>query len=245
MRILEPEVMMSLEEVYAYDKLVLKYLTILHNGFIETVINFSPPVGKFLDVGSGTGRIAIGVAEYNPEATIEAIDLSENMRIVAMDNAAQKGVSDRVNFSITDAKNLPFEDESFDCVTCHNTLHHLANPLDVVKEIKRVVKKDGAILIRDLKRISGFCIPFHVNIFGLPYNKLMKEEYRDSIKAALSEKEWKEMFNASEISGTRLTTQFLTHQSIERPASNRRKNYSEIPTPFHLKPFKNMYVSKP
>ena len=69
-RIMEPESMETLEEVYAYDRLTLKYLTILHNGFIETVVNLSPATGKFLEVGTGTGRIAIGVAKYNPEIQI-------------------------------------------------------------------------------------------------------------------------------------------------------------------------------
>ena len=54
--------MMSVDEVVAYDLLAKKYLKILHAGYIETVINLSPPAGLFLDVGTGTGWIAIGVA---------------------------------------------------------------------------------------------------------------------------------------------------------------------------------------
>jgi ubiquinone/menaquinone biosynthesis C-methylase UbiE len=244
-RVLEPEAMMSLEEVYAYDKLTIEYLTILHNGFIETIINLSPPTGKFLEVGTGTGRIATGVAKYNLEVQIEAIDLSENMLTVAKDNAVHEGVTDRLNFSIADAKNLPFETDYFDSVFCHNMLHHIPDPLMMVKEMNRVVKNDGALLIRDLTRVPHFWIPFHVNILGLPYNKLMKKEYRDSIKAALSKEEWADLYKRSGTSGARITKQFVTHQGIERAAANRRNDYVEVPAPFFLRPFKNMYVSKP
>lgn len=244
-RVMEPESMETLEEVYAYDKLTLKYLTILHNGFIETVINSSPATGKFLEVGSGTGRVSIGVAKYNKDVELTGVDLSENMLIVARDNANQEGVSDRVKYYFGDAKRMPFNDHSFDSVFCHNMLHHISDPLGVVKEMNRVVKDNGAILIRDLIRVSDLLVPFHVNILGLPYNRLMKKEYRDSIKAALSREEWVELYNESGIEGARITKQFVTHQGIERPAQDRRSEYVEIPTPIFLRPFKNMYVSKP
>ena len=236
--------MENLEEVYTYDKLTLKYFTILHNGFIEMVINFSPATGKFLEVGSGTGRVSIGVAKYNKDIELTGLDLSENMLIVARDNADHEGVSDRVKYYLGDAKKMPFNDHSFDSVFCHQMLHHISEPLSVVSEMNRVAKNDGAILIRDLIRVPDLLVPFHVNIFGLPYNRLMKKEYRDSIKAALSWKEWIELYNKSEIMGARITKHFITHQGIERPAKNRRNQYIEIPTPVFLRPFKNMYVSK-
>ena len=243
-RIMEPESMETLEEVYAYDKLTLRYLTILHNGFIETVINSSPAAGRFLEVGSGSGRVSIGVAKYNKDVELTGVDLSENMLIVARDNADQEGVTDRVNYYFGDAKRMPFSDHSFDSVFCHNMLHHISDPLTVVKEMNRVVKNDGAILIRDLIRVPELLVPFHVHILGLSYNRLMKKEYRDSIKAALSKEEWIDLCNKSGIEGARVTNQFITHQSIERPAEDRRTKYIEVPTPIFLRPFKNMYVSK-
>jgi len=244
MRILEPEVMMCEEEVVAYDRLVKKYLHILHAGFIETVINQSPPEGTFLDVGTGTGWIAIGVAKYNPNTKIMAVDLSETMLKVAKKNAQQEKVGQRIRFLKTDAKNLPFKTGTFDSVFCHNMLHHLPEPIGMVKEMIRVAKKDGAIIIRDLKRIPKPWIEFHVNILGLPYNKLMKKEYRNSILAALSEKEWRDLFHSINIQGARLTKQFITHLSIERPSKRKIRDFIKVPTPFYLKLFKNFYVSK-
>lgn len=243
-RVLELEIMMSEEEVIAYDLLVKKYLKILHAGFVETVINLSPPKGSFLDVGTGTGWIAIGIAKYNQETEVTGIDLSEAMLKVARQNAIYEGVSARVRFLKGDAKCIPFEDETFDSVFCHNMLHHLPEPIKMVKEMVRVVKKDGALIIRDLERLSRPMAEIHVNILGLTYNKLMKKEYRDSILAALSESEWEELARKLNIEDAKLTRQFITHLSIERPSKRRREDYIEVPTPFYLKPFKSFYVSK-
>lgn len=244
-RQLEPEAMETIEEVYAYDKLTLQYLTILHNGFIETVINKSASSGKFLEIGSGTGRISIGIAKLNQKTEMFGIDLSKNMIKVAEENAKQENVHNRITFSYGSATEIPFDDNSFDTVFCHNMLHHIPDIPVAVTEMKRVAKSTGAILIRDLIRVSPVLIPLHVNVLGLTYNKLMKKEYRDSIKAALSSKEWKKLFLQADIPGAKITNQFITHQGIERQALDKRVDYIKVPTPYHVRLFKNMYVSKP
>ena len=73
----------------------------------------------------------------------------------------------------------------------------------------------------------------------------MKKEYRDSILASLSKFEWKELLSQIDLPRAKLTSQFITHLTIERPSKNKRKNPIKIPTPFYLKPFKNLYVSRP
>ena len=241
-RVLETESMESIEEVYAYDKLTLKYLTILHNGFVETALNKSAATGKFLEVGSGSGRISIGVVKLNKQAEMYGIDLSENMITVAKDNAEKEGVAERIEFSYGSATELPFDDNSFDTVLCHNMLHHIPDIPLAIMEMKRVVKDDGAILIRDLIRQPTFIRLCHVHILGLTYNKLMKKEYGDSIKAALSVMEWNELFQKADISGAKITKHFITHQGIERESANKREDYIKVPTPFYVVPFKNMYV---
>ena len=244
-RIFEPEGMCLLEEIRAYDGLVEKSLKILHYGFLETIINFSPETGLFLDVGAGTGHLAVGLAKLCPNVFVVAIDLSENMLLVAREKAEREGVLARIAFVKADAKRLPFPDETFDCVYCHNMLHHLPEPYLLLSEIKRVVKADGAVLVRDLIRVSPFERVIHVNVFGLPYTKLMKKEYSDSIKAALSREEWHELARKINIPGARVTYQFLTHQSLERPSARRRTSYFRVPVPTFLRPITRFYISRP
>lgn len=242
-RVMEPESMETLEEVRAYDALTLKYLNILHSGFVETIVNLSPPNGTFLEVGCGTGWISIGVAARARGVRIVAVDLSRNMLTVAEENAEREGVAESIAFQFGDAKALPFKTHRFDAVYCHNMLHHIVDPLTLVQEMNRVAKPEGALLIRDLIRVSPLWIPFHVHILGLPYNKLMKKEYRDSIKAALSRKEWTQLLERSRIEAARNARFFVTHQGIERPAKKRRASRVEVPTPLWIKPLKKLYVS--
>ena len=243
-RILEPEIMESLEEVYAYDKLTNQYLGILHNGFVETIINKSASEGNFLEVGSGTGRISLGIAKYTNDIELTGIDLSDNMIHVARHNCNKMQLESKVSFKKGSATEIPFEDNSFDTVLSHNMLHHLPDPIQMIVEMKRVVKKSGGIFIRDLIRQPPLLLPLHVHILGIRYNALMKKEYSDSIKAALSKNEWKQLFENSNIDNAIITNSFITHQSIEKEALNKRSDYIKVPTPFHLKPIKNMYVSK-
>lgn len=242
-RILETEAMMSQQEVMAYDKLVKQYHNILHSGFILTVLNTSPEKGAFLDVGTGTGWIAIGVAKHNPKCSVTAIDLSATMLNVAEKNAQNEGVGDRINFLKMDAKSMPFQDHAFDSVFSHNMLHHIPNPIEMVNEMGRVVKEDGAINIRDLIRVPKLMAKCYVNIFGLFYNKMMKKEYYDSIRASLSMEEWHDLLKASKIQKGKLTRQFVTHISLQRSAVHKRNKKLHIPGPSFLSLFKKMYVS--
>ena len=243
-RIMEPEAMESIEEVAAYDKLTLKYLTILHNGFIETVINASPDCGNFLEVGCGTGRISIGIAKYTENISLTGIDLSTNMIKVAKDNAKEEKVDEKICFLCANGNKIPFENNSFDAVFCHNMLHHIKNPLPVLNEMARVVKKNGSFTVRDLIRKSKLIAWMHVNFFGLTYNKLMKEEYKNSILAAFSKKEWAEIVKKINIDNLFLTSQFITHHGIEKTAKNKRNNNINIPlTSFIKKILKDKYVS--
>jgi ubiquinone/menaquinone biosynthesis C-methylase UbiE len=242
-RVLEPEAMMSLDEARNYDKLVVKYLQILHDGFVETVLNSIPDGSTILEVGTGSGRISIELAKYNPTVKVTGIELSDDMITVANENKIQAGVGDRVNFTKGDAKKLPFEDAFFDVVVCHNMMHHLPDPFSAVQEMKRVLKDDGGFFLRDLRRPAFFFIPLHVHILGFSYNDVMKRQYRDSIKAAFSDAEWEELFKDLAIPEARLLSQFITHRSIERKARNSPKRRIKIPTPFHLRIAKNFYVS--
>jgi ubiquinone/menaquinone biosynthesis C-methylase UbiE len=246
MRILKKEVMSSEEEALAYDLVVSRYVSVVHAGFAETVINLSPPEGKFLDIGTGTGWDAILVAKNTSNIQVTAVDLSDEMLKFASCNASKERVDNKINFIKGDAKSLPFNDRSFDAVFCQNMLHHLPEPEKMLAEIKRVVKSDGAIIIRDLVRHSKFMNAICVNILGINYNKTMKEEYRKSILAALSEQEWLKLKNRMDMPGLRFTKQFLTHVSIERPSIRRRKDvYAKVVGPFCRRISASFYISKP
>jgi ubiquinone/menaquinone biosynthesis C-methylase UbiE len=86
-----------------------------------------------LEVGVGTGRFAM----HFPDAT--GIDPSVN----ALKMAEKRGVKTVHGYG----EHLPFEDESFGCVLIIVTLCFVERPLDVLREAKRVLKREGSIII--------------------------------------------------------------------------------------------------
>ena len=238
-RILEPESMDSLDEALAYDALVsAKQGDILDECFVLSILNMGVPEGKILDVGTGTGRIPIKIAQKCPLFLITAIDLSKNMLKVANENKRHYGVKDYIEFQYGDAKKMPFDDEYFDLVISHASLHHILDPVTVLKEANRVLKTEGALLFRDLKRPQNkLLVELYLKIFGGQHNKIQKKLYRDSLKAGFTKKEFHAFVEQAGITDYKITQHFITHISIEKKAMNYKKPKCkyELPSSNELK----------
>lgn len=217
-RILEPEVMEGPEEAAAYDELERRYGEILFQGFAESALRMGVVAGRVLDVGTGPGWIPIRLAKLNPAFVIDAIDLSRSMLELAERNARGHGVDGRIRFSVGDAKQLPFEDHSFDLVLCHNMLHQLPDPLVVLKEINRVAKLSGAILVRDVRRLPGPLMELALPLYCLRYSAGLRRLTYSSFRAGLTYREFATMVRSSGIERAAVRKCFITHLGLERPA---------------------------
>jgi ubiquinone/menaquinone biosynthesis C-methylase UbiE len=100
-----------------------------------------------LDVGCGTGRWAELVLNAWPTAKVTGLDLSQEMLRRAQVRAA--GYPDRLDLVHGDAQSLPFDDASFDIVTCSHSFHHYPDQRGVVAEMARVLKPGGRVMIVD------------------------------------------------------------------------------------------------
>ena len=123
----------------------------------ETVLSYLDydGKGKLLEVGCGSGLLAIRAALTWPESEITGMDYWGSVYNYSKDlcenNAASEGVAERCKFVHGDARKLDFDDESIDAVISNYVFHniHGSNKQDLMSESLRVLKKGGVFAIND------------------------------------------------------------------------------------------------
>lgn len=137
---------------------------------------------KVLDVCSGTGD---QVFYYNREGVVAfGIDLDQGM-IRQAENIRKKRKVENVSFRIADAKNLPFEDNFFDCVSISFALHEKerASRNKIISEMKRVVKRDGRLIFIDFQvPLPGNFYSFWIRCIEYLAGKEHFKYFKDYIK---------------------------------------------------------------
>jgi demethylmenaquinone methyltransferase / 2-methoxy-6-polyprenyl-1,4-benzoquinol methylase len=107
---------------------------------------------RVLDLATGSGDLALALQRRLPEAAITAADFSPEMLSVAQ----RKGVRETV---LADALRLPFPDESFDCVTVAFGLRNMADWDLALREMSRVLRSSGHVLVLDFSLPIGLLRP--------------------------------------------------------------------------------------
>jgi ubiquinone/menaquinone biosynthesis C-methylase UbiE len=104
------------------------------------------PFHRVLDLACGPGFVALEFAKHARE--VVGVDLTAEMLKKARALAHRDGF-DNVTFRRADVNRLPFPDGSFDLVVTRASFHHFPEPERALKEIVRVLKRNGRILISD------------------------------------------------------------------------------------------------
>ena len=99
-----------------------------------------------LDVGCGPGTISADLATLVAPGSVTGLD-----RCVDVISAASASYGNVANlgFVVGDVYDLAFDDARFDVVFAHQVLQHLSDPVAALREMRRVLRKDGLLAIRD------------------------------------------------------------------------------------------------
>lgn len=106
------------------------------------------PTDTILDVGCGPGTITADLAALVPQGKVIGGDAVESVLGQAGDFASSRGLTN-VTFLPIDANDLPFPDNTFDIVYCHQVLQHVKDPVGILREMRRVAKPGGIVAARE------------------------------------------------------------------------------------------------
>ncbi len=97
-----------------------------------------------LDVAAGTGEPGLTIAGIVKNGKVVISDLADGMLDVARDHAGARGIRN-VEFQAADVSELPFEDNTFDAISCRMGFMFFPDMLMAAKEMRRVLKPGGRI----------------------------------------------------------------------------------------------------
>lgn len=94
-----------------------------------------------LDVGCASGHMISEISKKYPNVVYFGVDVYDK----AIEHA--KKVYTYISFKVAPAEKLPFNDSTFDLVISYETIEHVEDPKTALREIKRVLKKDGTAVV--------------------------------------------------------------------------------------------------
>ena len=117
---------------------------------------------QLLDVCTGTGDLAVEIAKRYPQVKIIGSDISERMLKIGLQKIKRAGLNGRILLQQSDLFHLPFKDGVFDAVSIGFGFRNLHDFKSGIREMVRVLKKNGLLLILEL---------------SLPQNPLLKRAF--------------------------------------------------------------------
>jgi len=121
---------------------------------IRQLLPFKPQ--SMLDIATGTGDFAIQSAEMLRPKQLLGVDISEGMMEIGREKVEQRGLNNIISFQKEDCMQLSFDDETFDAVTAAFGIRNFPDLDKGLKEMCRVLKKNGHLSIVELTRPQRF-----------------------------------------------------------------------------------------
>ena len=183
-RVLEPEVMDSIEEALTYD--AMDHAEV-NRQFVSDLVEAGFVSGDILDLGTGTALIPVELCQQMSDIRVMAVDLSDGMLTVARNNIGLANFTERIQLDRVDAKSLPYAANMFDCVISNSIIHHLPEPLTALREAVRVTRGGGTLFFRDLLRPANDSVVAQlVDTYTAGESDHARQMFADSLRAALT-----------------------------------------------------------
>ncbi len=111
------------------------------------------PGDQALDVAGGTGDLAAGMArQVGKSGRVVLSDVNPSMLAIGRDRLLDRGLVGNVECIVADAERLPFEDNSFDCLTIGFGLRNVTDKAAALRSMYRVLKPGGQLLVLEFSK---------------------------------------------------------------------------------------------
>ena len=121
---------------------------------------------SILDIACGTGDFSLAIADrMHPDSRIIGLDLSEGMLAVMRDKVAKAGLEGRISCEQGDSEAMRFADASFDVVTIAFGIRNFAHREAALREILRVLKPGGRLVILELSVPENRILRWGYNLY--------------------------------------------------------------------------------
>ena len=105
-----------------------------------------------LDIASGTADIPKLINKKFKSVSVHVTDINESMLALGKDRAINDNFFHKCNFALASGENLPYQDKTFDLVTVGFGLRNFTDKRKGLKEMKRVLKSDGVLLVLEFSK---------------------------------------------------------------------------------------------
>lgn len=219
-RLLEPEVMDAPEEAADYARIDHRQV---NEAFVERALELGAKGGRFLDLGTGPAEIPVLLCQRVSRLQVMACDLSKSMLSIAAQRVQEAGLQGRISLRRLDAKSLPFKDASFDGLLSNSLIHHLSDPLPALRDMARVLRPEGLLLVRDLLRPeTEEGAEERVRKYAGTEGERQKRMFYHSLLASLTLEEVEGLLAAVYLPGARVFQSSDRHWTLERPAFSKQ-----------------------
>jgi 2-polyprenyl-3-methyl-5-hydroxy-6-metoxy-1,4-benzoquinol methylase len=149
-----------------------------------------------LDIASGEGYGSYIMSKYAKK--VLGVDIDEKV----IQHSKNKYQSSNLNFKTGSVEKIPIESNSIDVVISFETIEHHDKHEEMLKEIKRVLKPDGVLIMSSPDKLNYSDIPRYQNPFHV--KELYREEFKKFISSYFSKVK---MYNQSIVFGSIITTE--------------------------------------
>tara|TARA_Y100001934_G_scaffold37491_2_gene43435 strand:- start:1766 stop:2461 length:696 start_codon:yes stop_codon:yes gene_type:complete len=145
-----------------------------HKNWKKQIVNICKKINpkKILDLATGTSDIAIELSSIK-ECKIIGVDPSSKMLEVGQSKIDKKNLNDKILLEKGNAENLKYDDGMFDVVTIGYGVRNFTNLKNSLKEIYRVLKKDGLLIILETSLPSSPLVRVFYNIHTKLYVRII------------------------------------------------------------------------